>query len=357
MKTYFLPLLLLLSLSSCQLIDIAPEPENPINCSFITEITPPSGVRISKRGVLDPDFKIGLFDQLQVINEQLAYALGSTNIGGYVGLMKSTDSGMNWDRLEIEFDFHPRSMAFRDAQFGLIIGSQQNVYQNNTLRTTDGGKSWERLTHENLPGLLYHLQFDKDGNIYAYLTDHQAYKLVKSTDNGESWHTLFDSPDLEFKQVTFGYRLVDEHLYISGKEGKLLKINTNGDLLEVLETGVAFFQDVYVIDEDNLIVTGSHQAMKSSDGGKSWTIIHDRSSKVVGYTSSQNGLLILNLSHCPTDVGPANDLFASTNDGGISWDMEEVSTNLLILSSNSQPYSDRTFWMIIDHQLLEISMN
>lgn len=346
-----------LLVSSCSLIPETPEPSPEVNCEFVTDLSAPDGLSIETLGLVDVDKNIDYFQDLQIINDQLAFAMGGTQVGGYIGLMTSTNQGQSWERIDIGHEVHPRSLAFRDKSFGLITGMQNSILNTLALRTEDGGQHWEKLEYPDLDGILYHPQYDHQGNIYAYLGNGDDFSLMRSQDNGTSWRTLFRSPDLGFQQVTFSFVLAEGIIYASGRDGKLLKIDTDGSLLATFETGVRFFTDLKVIDEDHLIVFGPDQILRSDDGGLSWEQIYDKASRLIDFPRPEEGLVILNNSFCPSDVGPSNDVFARTVDAGQTWISGEEASSLRVLSSNAQQLSEGVYWLILDNQLLRIALD
>jgi hypothetical protein len=68
--------------------------------------------------------------------------------------------------------------------------------------------------------------------------------------------------------------------------------------------------------------------------------------------------MLLNKSSCPSDVYQANDLIASTDNGGITWnEAVETTTNMRINFSNSQQIGDKQWLIMINNRLIQIQEN
>ena len=328
-------------------------------CEHKTDIMSPTGYDIENIGEIDFN---GSVQSFQFVNELTGYAMLGNNVGGYVEMFKTTNGGETWIDLNIGIDQHPRGMVFKDENIGIVTvhdvtGCPPPNCLNKCviLRTEDGGENWVELEVEDLKGILYHPKYDNDGNLYAFLTLDENAALVKSTDDGQTWEELFSSQDLGFSLVTFSYELFENTFYISGKDGKLLVVKSNGDLLKTIEIGSTSIWDMEIIDENNFIVALSGEVIKSSDGGETWELINTESARIIGFESADKGLMLLNKSSCPTDVYQVNDLIASTNNGGQSWiEAEETTTNMRSNFQNSQQMADGYWYIMIGNKLMEI---
>lgn len=319
----------------------------------------PNGYDLNAKGEINFNGSVKYF---QFVNEQIGFAMLNNNVGGYVEVFKTTDGGEAWTDLNIGIDKHPRGIVFKNENFGLITvhdvtGCPPPNCQNRCviLTTEDGGLNWEEKEIEELKGILYHPKFDSEGNLYANLKLDDESTLMKSTDNGETWDTLFSSTDLDFNLVTYSYEIFEDEFFISGRDGKILVINTNGDLIKTMEVGSSTIWDVEIIDKDNIIVVLSSEVIKSINGGDTWETIYSESARMIGFDSSEEGLMFLEKSNCPTDVYQVNDLIASTSDGGFNWnEADETTTNLRIGFVNSQKIKDKIWYLIIGNKLFEI---
>ena len=358
MEKLIFVILTVVLLISCDQDETLIEEFGPV-CEYKTDIISPTGYDIENIGEIDFNGSVRSF---QFVNELTGYAMLGNNVGGYVEIFETTNGGETWTDLNIGIDQHPRGMVFKDENTGIVTvhdvtGCPPPNCLNKCiiLRTEDGGENWVEHEIEELKGILYHPQYGNDGNLYALLTLDETAALMKSSDDGLTWEELFSSEELGFSLVTFSYKLFGNVFYISGKDGKLFIVNNNGDLLKTIEIGRTSIWDLEVVDENNLIVTLSGEVIKSTDGGETWETIYNESARMIGFESADKGLMLLNKSFCPTDVYQANDLIASTNDGGQSWiEAEETTTNMRSNFQNSQQMADGNWYIMIGNKLMEI---
>lgn len=331
-------------------------------CDFKTEIISPNGFEVESIGEIEFNGSVKAF---QFLDEKTGFAMLSNSVGGYVEVFKTIDGGQSWFDLEIGIDQFPRSMMFKDENIGIIsvhdvTGCPPPNCQNKTviLKTENGGLDWGAIEYEELKGILNHPQYDSEGNLYSNLSFGDQSTLMKSKDNGEHWEILFSSADLGFSLLTFSFEIFQDRIFISGKGGKIVVIDTNGQLIKIIELENTSIWDVEIIDENNLIVVLSGKVIKSTNGGNTWDTIYDGSARMIGFESVNNGLMILQKSLCPTDVYQVNDVIASTNSAGISWnEAAETTTNLHANFKNGQRMDNGIWYMIIGNQLISIKEN
>jgi photosystem II stability/assembly factor-like uncharacterized protein len=359
MKKSILCFLILVTSLSCKKI------QDPLaeNCRVKPDIKAPSGFILKQVAI--PDFK-GSFEEIQFVDDNVGFILGNKNAGGYAEIFKTENGGITWANLQMEKNVNPINMIFKNKDLGFI--STQDVSgcpppnclnKCVVLKTENGGKTWQEIEYPDLKGSFYHMQFDEQGNLYGtlqlYKNSVSSTKLMKSIDDGKSWDVLYTSPDIDFSLTTFSFSIYRDKIFISGNNGKLIKINTKGDLLNVIETKQVQFWDVKVVDENNLVVVGDGNVTKTTDGGKSWKTIYDRSARIINFTSAEKGMMIFNNSYCEnTDVYQANDVFAFTKNGGTQWIKSDEATNLMTRFSDSYIMSDGRVYILLDEKLIEI---
>jgi photosystem II stability/assembly factor-like uncharacterized protein len=324
-------------------------------CDIKTEILAPAGFEVTSVGKIDFNGSVQAF---QFVTEQIGYALLTKNVGGYVEVFKTLDGGKSWFNLTVGIDQYARSMIFRDENFGIITvhdvtGCPPPNCLNKCviLKTENGGLSWEELEFEELNGILYHPKFDSEGNLFANM----GSVIMKSIDAGLHWDTLYASDALGFSLLTYSFELYQHKIYASGKQGKILVIDTNGQLIKTIDTQMGSLWDVEVMDEDRLLVVGSGKVAISNDGGDNWETVYEKSARLIGFDGADQGLMFLEKSSCPTDVYQVNDLIASTKDGGLSWEeAQQTTTNLRISFSNSQKMGSGIWLFMIGNELFRI---
>lgn len=339
-------------------------------CETKTEILPPKGYSINTISEIDYNGSIRSF---QFVNQQVGYLLASSNRGGYVDVYKTTDGGKNWVDLDLDITLKPRSMVFKDENYGIIaVHDTEGCPPPNCkhkcviLITEDGGITWQEKEVEDLKGTFYHPQYDTEGNLYANLSFlnsnvspvESQTTLMKSTDDGLTWETFFSSADLDISLLTYSLKILNNKIFVSAKDNKILVIDKDGTLIKTIEINNLPIWDVELIDEDNFVVVTSTGVLKSINGGETWETIHNGSARMIGFDSVDKGLMLLTKSICADyDVFYPDDIIAATNNGGIEWiEPEEGATSLKNIFSYSQKIGD-SWYIIFGKQLLEIEDN
>jgi len=328
-------------------------------CEYRTDILPPLGFEIDTIGEVKFNGSVKSF---QFLDEKIGYALASNNVGGYVEIFKTIDGGETWTDLEIGIDQFPRNMIFKDENVGLItvndVTGCPNNCQNKTvlLKTENGGQNWKEIEISNLNGILYHPQFDKNGNLYASLFQiDRSSVIVRSTDNGVTWSPFYTSPELGFQLITFSYKLFEDRLYVPTKDGNIEVVNTLGKQLKILEIGNNSIYDLEIIDKNNFVIALSGSVMKSVNGGDTWETITPESARIIGFENTEKGLILQKQSVCPTDVYQVNDLLASTDNGGSHWnEASSTTTNLRINFADSQQMGENIWYTMLNNYLVSI---
>lgn len=328
-------------------------------CQRKKEILSPKGYDINTIGEIDFNGSGRMF---QFVDEQTGYALLSNSVGGYVEIFKSINGGEDWEDLNIGIDQNPVGMVFRNENIGVITlhdvtGCPPPNCQHKCvlLKTVDGGTSWTQHEIAELKGILYQPQYDEDGNLYALLTFDDQTTLMKSTDDGETWDELFNSSELGFTLSTNSYKLFDDRFYISGKEGQVVVVDKNGELLKTIALENSHIWDIEVVDQDNIIIATSDKTIKTTDGGKTWKTITSGGARIIGFDSADNGIMLLRKSVCPTDVYQVNNVIAHTNDGGLNWvEGEETTTNLRSNFQHSQKSMSGSWIVMVGKKLMEL---
>jgi len=329
-------------------------------CEYKNDIFIPNGYVLEPIGQIDFNGGVKSF---QFISEEIGYAMLSNNVGGYVEMFKTIDGGELWTDIEVNSDHYSRNMTFKNSEIGLITvhdvtGCPPPNCQDKCviLKTQDGGKTWRELEIENLQGILYHPQYDEQGDLFAIVQYGSTSSLVKSIDDGNSWELFFESSQIEFSTINFSFRLFENQFYISAKGQEILVVDKEGKLLNTLrynsEYSISQFE---ILDKDNIILNSRSEILKTSNRGNSWTIISDSPSMIVGFESANEGLILTEKSTCPTDVVHSNQLFSSTQDGGIKWsDSAETTTNLSLELSHTQKISESEWLVMISNRLYRL---
>jgi len=200
----------------------------------------------------------------------------------YGGIFRTTDGGENWNRVDIgHYDNVSAYRIIKGAKSNpsilYIFGS--NVDDNSEslgfARSTDGGLTWEQLAPELTERRLDYFDISSDGSvIYTTAND---YKILKSTDTGETWS--------EYNIKTNGYAVAvspidPDRVLFSKTYGLYLStdgLQTESQVITITDTtATGHISDIVFAPSDNTIVyviTAGYNFYKSTDAGETFTKI------------------------------------------------------------------------------------
>lgn len=361
--------LVLLTCFGCSM-NIQTEPLSPLDepgsvaCEFVGQLEMPLPYSLTSVARIPGSNSISSF---QMLTQEVGFGLGSTSAGGYPYLIKTTDGGVTWDQKSPAVSQYPRSLFFLNESEGYItvhdVTGCPDACQDRCilLRTTDGGDSWEEIHLPNLSGTLYHLQADREGNLYASLFTPEQTTLVKSTDKGQTFDILYENEQYAFSDSRFSFAIHDDLIYANGKEDMIFVVSTDGTLVDIVRTGVfGSIIDMAVLSSDILLVNVGQQLLLSKDGGNSWATIREGNAAIVdadlGDGEDLEALVLHTTGYCPTDYVRAIDVFSYTDDDGQTWESGGASENISLDFARQLGGLDESFGlMILDNMVYKVS--
>ncbi|MFN3917067.1 MAG: WD40/YVTN/BNR-like repeat-containing protein [Flavobacteriales bacterium] len=212
------------------------------------------------------------------------------------GVYKSEDGGKSWKNMGLKDSerignivVHPKnSDIVYVAAYGQLwsSGGERGVY-----KTTDGGKSWERILHisENTgvneihmdprnPDVLYAAAHQRRRHVHTYIGGGSESGLYKSTDGGKTWDKINKGlPSVEIGRIGLGISPVNPDVIYAvveaaqGKGGVYRSTNrgANWEFRSSYSTSGNYYQEIYCdpkeVDKVFFMDTWLHH---SSDGGK-----------------------------------------------------------------------------------------
>jgi photosystem II stability/assembly factor-like uncharacterized protein len=272
--------------------------------------------------------------------------MGDTD-GFYLGtgVLKSTDSGLTWTRInnatlpspgttaKLEVDPTDSNRVYL-AQYAQL-GSNGGFFSSGFYRSTDGGVSWSKT----LPGLPRDLVINPGSSQTLYLAMRRVDDgvnlpgLYRSTDGGVSWNRIYTTP--YDSNATF-----DVSVAVTPANSQVIYVYTGGLLNNSFETRVEISTNggstwtnrgsanldrgqfgyntyIYVDPTDaNNVYAGTRDVFKSTNAAVSWTNLTNNFNSVGTYTPQ--------LSNTHPDQhaftflpGTPTTIFIG-NDGGIS---------------------------------------
>lgn len=200
------------------------------------------------------------------INESTFIVGNSPGWGGPRTLRVSRDAGKTWTDTGLNYEGI-------DAAYG--DPNNRNIAFAGSLRTTDGGATWRRMT--NVHGVVTH-----GGNaLYGIRRGDGQHAVVRSTDSGATW-TVVGTASEEVKDVAFDanrnrvYAVIgDRAAFWSGSAWTFLntpKSQFGGDHVKTIAVDPRNPDVVYVGSAGNILATSASVA-RSTDGGQTWQLL------------------------------------------------------------------------------------
>ena len=226
------------------------------------------------------------------------------NVSSGWGLWKSTDAGATWKHIGLDKTEHiGRIIIHPDNPDLLYVAAIGNLWKPNPerglYRSQDGGTSWELILFEsdkagavdvafdpNNPRILYATTWQMKRNGYRMDSGGPGSHLWKSTDGGESWQQLDDSPGLPPKPwgilgVTVSPVNSDRvWIIIEAENGGVFRSDDAGKTYSKvnedrgLRQRAWYYSRIYADSQDEEIVYVMNVSFwKSKDGGKTFNSI------------------------------------------------------------------------------------
>ncbi|MEM1121635.1 MAG: hypothetical protein AAGJ18_14385 [Bacteroidota bacterium] len=343
---FFLSMLLFVSCNKAEDFSI---PYLYENCDYLLDYSTPQTYTLQELSTITANVNL---KNIQFVSEKVGYLHAGNNVGGYGEIFKTEDGGQNWQDLSLDLTETSLSMLFINEQMGLLThyGGKGNLW-----RTEDGGTTWQSQSFDNLNGHLYHLSQDENGHIYAITSDlNSPATIVKSVDSGMSWTIFKEGLAIDFSLIRSGFFLLSNKVYVTVEGGQLLMLNNTGNIEKTIETGLSRFWDIQLIDGQHFVMVGDGQVIRTNNGGQSWQQIHDRTARIINFSSPQKGWMLLNKSNCFTDVYQVNDVLAYTHDGGSTWEESEERTNWMLHFNGYHQMVGNDYLIVFDKSIFRL---
>ncbi|MDC6350964.1 glycosyl hydrolase [Zeaxanthinibacter sp. PT1] len=326
---------------------------------------------ISWKNISDGYFKTGTVGDIAVSesNPNIVIAgMGEHAARGVMtsmgdGVYKSTDAGKTWKHMGLDNTRHISDVIIHpnnpDIIFVAAQGAQYGPSKDRGIyRSTDGGKSWEKVLYIDETTGASSLSMDMKNPLilYAAMWQHRRYPwtmesggamsaLFKSTDGGSSWEKMKEGLPKEFGKAGISvsranpervYAVLEAAgdsagVYRSDDAGKKW-MQVNKDRVNVARSW--YYMEIFADPQDeNRVYILNAPVMKSIDGGKSFSGLstphgdnHDL------WIHPENNQKMIN-----SNDGGAN----VSNNGGESWSSQEIQPTAQfyrVITDNQVPY-------------------
>jgi photosystem II stability/assembly factor-like uncharacterized protein len=223
------------------------------------------------------DFDRQRIEQMVVLNDGTVLAYPVVFDDPYVKgkVYRSTDEGRNWDTLTTYggayFNFEYLLQSPTGTIFG-ATGSNDGAY-----RSLDSGKTYEALWQNNKVGGRG-VVINNEGHIFTLSSKTGIYR---STDDGDSWETVYDFSDYPYGSHGTEVGTVYPGIFHPDKPIGYFGIETRGGfplIVTTTDNGASWYYEkearAYTAVVDSLYNLW-RGALRSSDYGDSWELILD----------------------------------------------------------------------------------
>ena len=221
------------------------------------------------------------------------------------GVYKSTDAGKTWKRMGLEQTQHIARIQVDPRNPDIVyVAAQGALYGNNKERgiykSTDGGKTWKNMLFVNEmtgctelsmdmnnPRILYAAMWEHGRRPWQVISGGPGSGLYKSTDAGEHWEKINEGLPKELGKMAISVsRANSEKVYAlvesdtQKEQGGLFVSADGGTSWSMVSKDHRLVQRAWYYIEvfadpknEDLVYVLSAPALKSSDGGKTWSLI------------------------------------------------------------------------------------
>lgn len=219
------------------------------------------------------------------------------------GVYKSTDAGKTWKKTGLDETQHISRIQIDPRNPDIVyVAAQGALYGPNKERgiykSTDGGKTWKNILFVNErtgcaelsmdmnnPRILYAAMWEHGRRPWQVISGGPGSSLYKSTDAGETWQKIEEGLPKELGKMAISVsRANPEKVYAliesdtQKEQGGLFVSSNSGHSWSLVSKDHRLVQRAWYYIEvfadpknEDLVYVLSAPALKSSDGGKTWS--------------------------------------------------------------------------------------
>ncbi len=240
-------------------------------------------------------------DKINITDNQNIILCGQKRYGLPTKILKTTDAGINWNEYQMNNSgYFVTDLEFTDNQNGAAVG-----YEGYRLYTTNGGINWIENRLTDTSKIIFDLCIAGDNLISV-----GSFGFIEKTGNsGLNWDRVSRSfTSSHLNSVSFGN--VNTGL-ASGYNGTLLRTTNKGEnWTDIIIPGISSCYEVKMVNSQVAFLTAGSKVFKSTNSGINWSIIIDSvNTEFKNISLADNNNII---------VDSWNKLYKSS-DGGITW--------------------------------------
>jgi len=255
------------------------------------------------------------------LDQNRGWAVGSKGT-----LLQTVDGGNNWKPRGASTNDVVRDIFFIDEKNGWLV-CEVNVYELKTtdqpraylMKTTDGGEHWNRIEIKgfDVDAILVRAVFSRNGRGWVF---GEAGSIYTTNDSGETW-TKLRSPT---RRLLLGGIFVDDDRgWIVGAGATIIQTSDGGETwyqsqLPQVEKSVRFTATSFIDNRNGWAVGSGGSVYRTNNGGRTW---QQQQSKVyvdlfdVKFVDAHEGWAV-----------GAEGTIIHTSDSGETWTVEKSDT-------------------------------
>jgi len=198
----------------------------------------------------------------------------------------STDFGENWNEVNYPSNAGKLlSAEFYDENNGLIFFINQQLHTVNLITTSDGGENWTTLSDSPF-NMFSDIKYASENEIYLFGTElnlstgQQTSLILYSSDKGSSWNR---KNSVEGKYAYCGYVFTDSSIIATDELGNIHKTTDNGETWSLKysqNNSEKRILKLRFFDNIGYVTGGNNTILKTTDEGETWSsIVGDIESK------------------------------------------------------------------------------
>jgi photosystem II stability/assembly factor-like uncharacterized protein len=266
---------------------------------------------ISWRNISDGYFKTGTIGAIAVAESDpnvVYVGTGEHAIRGVMthsgdGVYRSTDEGKTWKKIGLDSTRHISRIAVHPKNPDIVLVAAQGALyghskERGVYKSVDGGTTWKNVLYvdektgaaelsmdPNNPRILYAAMWEHGRLPWKVISGGPGSGLYKSTDLGDTWTKMTEGLPAKMGKMSIAvsrsnpekvYALIesdsnedDRGLYVSTNSGKSWsQVTSEPRLVQRAWYYIELFVDP---QNDNTIYVLSAPALRSDDGGKTWS--------------------------------------------------------------------------------------
>jgi photosystem II stability/assembly factor-like uncharacterized protein len=245
-------------------------------------------------------FYISSLSSIYFVDENVGYCGG---LSPY--LLKTVNGGETWNAISLPLfalDIYVYSIHFNTSNNGYISGVGDD--KGMVLITTNGGNTWTGAFIDSTAILNAFLKNPNTMWVNA------SGNILHTTDGGMNWSELLNNCfGIFFLDEKKSWSIINANSIVHSNDG----LQTNEE--QTNSVSHAFFNDIEVIDSNNVFICGHKEILGTTNGGKNWNVLHA--------DSEINFLSITNKHQELWSVGSHGTIVHSTDDGS-TWVEEQL---------------------------------